>query len=226
MFQQLQNERITEVSPIISFLLVLESWAQGWQRQQRNYHGSGGDTGGIYYLGGVPCGCSILTNGPWGTTLPGFPATPSLDPCVLAELDPSLPVRLWATCIFPTVSFTESDMGLSHMCYPDPWEGLAEKSCLLPHLVCCSGRSRLLLPCFPAPPAQLVFPCPGLTFPRQPAEPPRAALSVVLSWNCPVWSLQGLSGLQRGLNTGFSSSHLKSPAPSPDSLIIITILNN
>lgn len=52
MFQQLQNERITEVSPIISFLLVLESWAQGWQRQQRNYHGSGGDTGGIYYLGG------------------------------------------------------------------------------------------------------------------------------------------------------------------------------
>lgn len=52
MFQQRQNERITEVSPLISSLLGLESWAQGWQRQLRNYHGSGSDTGGIYYLGG------------------------------------------------------------------------------------------------------------------------------------------------------------------------------
>lgn len=51
-FWQLQNECIPEAAPIISSLLVFQSWAHGWQRQLRNYCGSGGDTGGIYYLGG------------------------------------------------------------------------------------------------------------------------------------------------------------------------------
>lgn len=64
----------------------------------------------------------------------GLPVAHSLAPGVLAELDPSLPVSLE-----PPVSswqFLLPNRACGFLeCHPDPWGGLAGKTCLLPHPV-------------------------------------------------------------------------------------------
>lgn len=109
----------SKVYAVISFLLVLSSWANG--RHSWGITGSSkGDTGSIYFSGdsvmwsingGAPAVASS-PNGPWATTLPGFLHTTALDPYVLAVQDARLAISL-SLCLLWQFPVLESSLSLA-----------------------------------------------------------------------------------------------------------------